>query len=79
MNEVIVETDGCKENDRQVDSVFMCGVQARAKHDAVNTATAGCVTGGCMSARAGPQAACLGCVGFAAFSLLIEKIFDRHE
>jgi hypothetical protein len=28
---------------------------------------------------AGPQAACLGCMGFAAFSLLIEKIFDRHE
>jgi hypothetical protein len=54
MNEVIVETDGCKENDRQVDSVFMCGVQARAKHDAVNTATAGCVTGGCMSARGIP-------------------------
>jgi import inner membrane translocase subunit TIM22 len=53
--------------------------KARAKHDAVNTATAGCVTGGSMSVRAGPQAACLGCAGFAAFSLLIEKIFDRHE
>jgi import inner membrane translocase subunit TIM22 len=53
--------------------------KARAKHDAVNTATAGCVTGGSMSARAGPQAACLGCAGFAGFSLLIEKIFDRHE
>jgi len=53
--------------------------KARAKHDTVNTVTAGCVTGGSMSARAGPQAACLGCAGFAAFSVLIEKIFDRHE
>jgi hypothetical protein len=51
MNEVIVETDGCKENDQEVDSVFICGMQARAKHDAVNTATAGCVTGGSMSVR----------------------------
>jgi hypothetical protein len=157
----------------------MCCMQARAKHDTVNTVTAGCVTGGSMSARgiylsssasfvlsqtegvivesslmgrppflssytcilylfccflcslswlfsfslqtnsvkpwfcgaykyslddletiitdshystlsqeeviwffgcaAGPQAACLGCAGFAAFSVIIEKIFDRHE
>jgi hypothetical protein len=28
---------------------------------------------------AGPQAACLGCAGFAAFSVAIEKIFDRHN
>jgi hypothetical protein len=29
----------------------MCCMQARAKHDTVNTVTAGCVTGGSMSAR----------------------------
>ncbi|KAG8476197.1 hypothetical protein CXB51_033206 [Gossypium anomalum] len=27
---------------------------------------------------AGPKAACVGCVGFAAFSVAIEKFFDRH-
>ncbi|KAJ0247850.1 hypothetical protein HA466_0162530 [Hirschfeldia incana] len=52
--------------------------KARAKHDIVNTAVAGCVTGGTMSARGGPKAACIGCAGFATFSVLIEKFFDRH-
>lgn len=28
---------------------------------------------------AGPQAACIGCAGFATFSVVIEKIFDRHN
>ncbi|KAG8657903.1 mitochondrial import inner membrane translocase subunit TIM22-4 [Manihot esculenta] len=52
--------------------------KARAKHDVTNTVVAGCVTGGSMSARGGPKAACVGCAGFAAFSVLIEKFLDRH-
>ncbi|MCL7030554.1 hypothetical protein MKW94_020235 [Papaver nudicaule] len=52
--------------------------KARAKHDATNSAVAGCVTGGALSAKGGPQAACLGCAGFATFSVLIEKFMDRH-
>ncbi|KAL3694460.1 hypothetical protein R1sor_008111 [Riccia sorocarpa] len=51
--------------------------KARAKHDMTNTTIAGCVTGGTLSARAGPQAACLGCAGFAAFSVAIEKLLDH--
>ncbi|XLR19313.1 hypothetical protein HN51_065997 [Arachis hypogaea] len=27
----------------------------------------------------GPKAACAGCAGFAAFSVVIEKFLDRHE
>lgn len=27
----------------------------------------------------GPKAACIGCAGFAAFSVVIEKFLDRHE
>lgn len=27
----------------------------------------------------GPKAACAGCAGFAAFSVLIEKFLDRHD
>lgn len=27
----------------------------------------------------GPKAACAGCAGFAAFSVLIEKFLDRHN
>ncbi|XP_057853588.2 mitochondrial import inner membrane translocase subunit TIM22-4 isoform X1 [Cryptomeria japonica] len=53
--------------------------KARAKHDTTNTMVAGCVTGGALSAKGGPQAACLGCAGFAAFSVLIEKFLDRTD
>jgi hypothetical protein len=27
---------------------------------------------------AGPQAACIGCVGFAAFSVVIDKVMGEH-
>ncbi|KAK3406582.1 hypothetical protein EUGRSUZ_K02762 [Eucalyptus grandis] len=60
-------------------SAAECVVEkARAKHDTTNTVVAGCVTGGTMSARGGPKAACAGCAGFAAFSVLIEKFLDSH-
>uniref|UniRef100_A0ACD5YLZ8 Uncharacterized protein n=1 Tax=Avena sativa TaxID=4498 RepID=A0ACD5YLZ8_AVESA len=52
--------------------------KARARHDVVNSAVAGCVTGGALAVKGGPQAACVGCAGFAAFSVAIEKFFDRH-
>ncbi|KAL5700370.1 hypothetical protein ACHQM5_025821 [Ranunculus cassubicifolius] len=52
--------------------------KARAKHDIVNQAVAGCVTGAVLSGRGGPKAACLGCAGFSAFSVAIEKFLDRH-
>lgn len=51
----------------------------RAKHDTTNTVVAGCVTGGAISAKGGPQAACVGCAGFAAFSVVIEKLLERYE
>ncbi|XP_058075105.1 mitochondrial import inner membrane translocase subunit TIM22-4-like [Magnolia sinica] len=53
--------------------------KTRAKHDTTNTVVAGCVTGGAISAKGGPKAACVGCAGFAAFSVLIEKFLDRHD
>ncbi|KAK9940860.1 hypothetical protein M0R45_017500 [Rubus argutus] len=61
-------------------SAAECVVEkARAKHDTTNTVVAGCVTGGVMSAKGGPKAACVGCAGFATFSVLIEKFLDRHD
>ncbi|GAB2218520.1 hypothetical protein Droror1_Dr00001747 [Drosera rotundifolia] len=61
-------------------SATECVVEkARAKHDTTNTVVAGCVTGGALSAKGGLQAACAGCAGFAAFSVLIEKILERYE
>ncbi|KAF0933595.1 hypothetical protein E2562_018838 [Oryza meyeriana var. granulata] len=52
--------------------------KARAKHDTTNTAVAGCVTGGALAVKGGPKATCVGCVGFATFSVMIEKFFDRQ-
>lgn len=37
-----------------------------------NGIMAGCVTGGVLGAKAGPQAAAVGCAGFAAFSAAID-------
>ncbi|MCD9642407.1 hypothetical protein HAX54_029214 [Datura stramonium] len=55
-------------------SAAECTVEkVRAKHDMTNTAVAGCITGGTLSARGGPKAACAGCAGFATFSVLIEN------
>ncbi len=45
----------------------------RAKNDLTNGVLAGCITGGVLAAPAGPQAAALGCAGFAAFSLAIDS------
>lgn len=44
----------------------------RAKNEMKNSVAAGCISGGLMAARAGPQAAAVGCVGFAAFSTAFE-------
>ncbi|KAH6769891.1 Mitochondrial import inner membrane translocase subunit Tim17/Tim22/Tim23 family protein [Perilla frutescens var. hirtella] len=60
-------------------SAAECVVEkGRAKHDITNTVVAGCVTGGALSAKGGPKAACVGCAGFAAFSVVIEKFLERH-
>ena len=50
----------------------------RGKHDGYTSLISGCLVGGAMSASQGPQAACLGCVGFAAFSAVAEAIMGPH-
>ena len=49
------------------------GIKFRAKNDMKNGIAAGCVTGGVLAAKAGPQAAAVGCLGFAAFSAAIDS------
>ena len=49
----------------------------RAKHDVWNPVLSGCAVGGGLSARAGPAAACIGCVGFGGFSLVVDKIMGH--
>ena len=49
-----------------------CVEGLRAKNDLTNSVVAGCITGGVLGLRAGPQAAAVGAVGFAAFSAAID-------
>ena len=51
--------------------------KARGRHDVWNSVASGCVTGAAIQAKQGPQAAALGCGGFAAFSLVIDAIMGH--
>lgn len=50
----------------------------RGKHDVWNPVLSGCAVGGALSAKGGPAAACIGCMGFAGFSLVMDKIMGPH-
>ena len=50
----------------------------RGKHDVWNSVTSGCFTGAALQAQAGPQAAAVGCGGFAAFSLVIDSFMGNY-
>jgi len=50
----------------------------RGKHDVWNAVASGCVTGAALQAHNGPQAAAVGCGGFAAFSLVIDSVMGTH-
>ncbi|KAI8060593.1 mitochondrial import inner membrane translocase subunit Tim17 family protein [Gongronella butleri] len=57
-----------------------CAIESyRAKNDLVNSAAAGCFTGGLLAVRAGPQATALGCIGFSAFSIVIDKVMHMNS
>jgi mitochondrial import inner membrane translocase subunit TIM22 len=60
------------------EGVECCIEKYRGKHDVWNQTISGCVVGGTLSAAAGPAAASMGCVGFASFSVLIDKIMGPH-
>lgn len=50
-----------------------CGIEGyRAKNDLGNGVAAGCATGALLARGGGPQAAAVGCAGFAAFSAAID-------
>ncbi|KAL8667814.1 MAG: hypothetical protein Q9202_000279 [Teloschistes flavicans] len=55
-----------------------CIESYRAKSDLKNGIAAGCITGGVLGAKAGPQAAAFGCAGFAAFSAAIDAFMRRQ-
>ena len=51
----------------------------RGKHDMWNPVASGCITGAALQAHAGPQAALIGCGGFAAFSIVIDKFMGNYD
>ena len=51
----------------------------RGKHDMWNSVASGCITGAALQAKQGPQAAAMGCGGFAAFSLVVDKLMGTHS
>lgn len=55
-----------------------CIESLRAKNDIWNGVAAGCLTGGGLAVKAGPQAALIGCAGFAAFSAAID-VYMRSD
>ena len=57
-----------------------CAVEGlRAKNDLWNGVAGGCLTGGTLALKAGPQAAAVGCAGFAAFSAAIDYYMRMPE
>jgi len=48
----------------------------RASRDIQNAMYGGCVTGAILAYQAGPQAMAFGCLGFGAFSGIIEKVMN---
>ena len=50
----------------------------RGKHDVWNQVASGCITGAALQAKQGPQAAAIGCGGFAAFSLVIDQFMGHY-
>ncbi|GBE59856.1 mitochondrial import inner membrane translocase subunit [Babesia ovata] len=61
-------------------SLFECVIQKRrAKSDLSNALYAGCASGAFLGLKSGPLASAGGCIGFAAFSGLIEKYQQSHR
>ncbi|KAK9469220.1 Tim17/Tim22/Tim23/Pmp24 family-domain-containing protein [Lipomyces arxii] len=57
-----------------------CSVEAlRAKNDIWNGIASGCMTGGALAIKSGPQAALSGCAAFAAFSGAIDLYMRKDE
>mmetsp|Transcript_12604 Transcript_12604/g.16963 ORF Transcript_12604/g.16963 Transcript_12604/m.16963 type:complete len:197 (+) Transcript_12604:71-661(+) len=53
--------------------------KGRGKHDALNGALSGCTAGAVLAAKQGPQAMCLGCGGFAAFTVAVEALMASTQ
>jgi len=56
-----------------------CEIEGRrGKHDLTNSVAAGCATGAGLAYKSGPAGMCLGCAGFAAFSVVIDSFMTTE-
>ena len=56
-----------------------CSIEKqRGRHDLTNALAAGCITGGILAVKGGPQATAIGCAGFAAFGYVMDR-FMMHS
>lgn len=72
---------GMARNFASFSAIFMgseCVIEKmRGKTDMMNSVYAGCATGAAFGIKQGPQAACAGCLGMAAFSAIMDKIMGH--
>ncbi|KAL6930014.1 Mitochondrial import inner membrane translocase subunit tim22 [Hanseniaspora valbyensis] len=59
--------------------VECCVESTRGKSDHWNGLSAGCLTGGGLAYKSGPQAAAIGCASFAAFSAAIDLYMNSEN
>lgn len=59
--------------------VECCVESLRAQNDIYNGISAGCLTGAGLAYKQGPQAALIGCAGFAAFSAAIDTYMKSED
>ena len=78
MKEIGTQSRSWGKNLMVIGAVFSCSEcfveKTRGRHDRWNPIYGGCITGGILVANAGPQAAAMGCAGFAAFSAAIDAM-----
>lgn len=60
-------------------SFLVIGVINFLIHNLWFTTCANSCYGAPLVASGGPKATCVGCAGFAAFSVVIEKFLERHS
>ncbi|CAM9556117.1 unnamed protein product [Chrysoparadoxa australica] len=72
---------GLAKNFASFSAIFMgseCVIEKmRGRHDMMNSVYSGCVTGAAFGLKQGPGATCAGCIGMAAFSVVMDAIMGH--
>lgn len=59
-------------------TLYECNLQKwRGEHDFLNVIGSGCLAGATMSFAGGPTASAVGCLGFGAFSAIMDVVQEK--